>query len=107
MSPPLLWDDGTDPTSIALLPVHSDANSRMHSLHPSYADCGDDSTADWRIGEGPAGRGLGSWLEGGKLGWWLWNTQRGWLAYVILLIVLHGAASLSLLVMNRFILWSR
>ena len=88
-----------DPTSVALLPMHSDA----------YGDSGfeGDGTTDWRIGEGPADRELGSWLEGGKLGWWLWNTQRGWLAYTILLIVLHGAASLALLVMNRFILWSR
>jgi hypothetical protein len=90
-SPP--WD-GANATSIPLLP-HNYGDSRAHSPYPA--------TDDLRIGEGTRGQ---SWFTGGKLGWWLWNTQKGWMVYLFFLIAVYSAASLALLIMNRFILWS-
>ncbi|KAF8246732.1 hypothetical protein K440DRAFT_585327 [Wilcoxina mikolae CBS 423.85] len=91
VSPP--WDS-VNSTSVPLLPVNSDVDSRTHSPYPPYEDAGNDGMSDWRIG------------EGGTLGWCLWNTQRGWLVYIVFLVVLYGATSLALLIMNRFILWT-
>jgi hypothetical protein len=104
VSPP--WDS-VNSMSVPLLPVNDDGDSRTYSPYPPYEDVGDDGMSNWRIGEGPVSRGFGSWLKGGTLGWWLWNTQRGWLVYIIFLVVLYGASSLALLIMNRFILWSK
>lgn len=80
-------------------------NPYSPSLSSEYGD--DAVPGSWRIGEGPPERGFISWFRRGKLGRWLWNTQRGWMVYTGLLIVLHGVTSLLLLIMNRFILWSR
>lgn len=87
-----------------LLPAREDS----HSPYP-LRQLGDEGVlgVDWRIGEGPEGQGFASWLRGGKLGRWITNTHAGRMVYAIFLIVLYGVVSLILLIMNRFILWSR
>ena len=84
-------------------PWESDISTSVPLLPPRGGVLG----ADWRLGEGPVEQGFASWFRNGKLGRWVYNTQTGWMVYAISLLVLYGVVSLMLLIMNRFILWSR
>ncbi|TGZ79544.1 hypothetical protein EX30DRAFT_365092 [Ascodesmis nigricans] len=83
--------------SVPLLPLHD----RSRSITPETA-------AEWRIGEGASEERswTGGWSEGRKLGWWLWSTERGWGVYIGFLVALYAFASLALVIMNRFLLWT-
>jgi hypothetical protein len=110
-SPPV-----TDDPDGLLVPMHNWHDSNGQRVPSPYPQSDHEiererllgaATGELRIGEGSSGQRWMSWLHNGKLGDWLWNTQKGWVVYVVLLITLYAATSLILLIMNRFILWSK
>lgn len=103
-----------DPDGL-LVPMHNWHDSTGQRVVSPYPDTEEEHESGLllgatrnglRIGEGSR-RGWMAWLHDGKLGHWLWNSLRGWVVYAVALLVLYSVASLILLIMNRFILWSK
>lgn len=114
-SPP--YQDNLDPDSVPLRDWNDGRRDLLARTPSPYLrreeEFGEDGILGTGFHEGMIGagsadnRGLASWFRNGKLGSWLWDTKEGWMVYIGLLLLLYGVCSLLLLIMNRFILWSK